>query len=308
MNIEIANLKSAILPQFEYVIYPYDERKKNPYYYKKYCHEWKKQWVKEIQGHQSYDQVDKDLILEFVKEQTLTMLNTAKLFKLVYRYKEPSPSLLVKISIAQGDVERSLNDIGYFENQMKRRVRQKEHSLALDLQYDLLLIWEESLNIMKANFRIDVFKSPMGSKFKAAEEKLKKAVKKQDIDLLYRLKVTEQSTKLHASSPHRDLNEFPWFKVGLKFATGEAYQLRDQYRIGPVKDGSFVRGYFDKITLDMGLKKTDRPWVSDTFNEASRQDSKNILADPIKVDAIYRFCIRKKISMCSKFLSHLPPK
>lgn len=298
MENNIAQYQSAILPQFAEVITLLNERGENSFYYKPYVYDWEKEWNKDIKSHPNYDQVDKDLIAEFIKQQTFVILNTTKLFKFVYRYKEPNPSLSVKISLAQGDVERNLNGIGYYENQLKHRVRQKEHSLALDVQDDLLLIFQESLSILKSNCQINVLKSPLGINFIEAEERIRKAVDIKKIDILLKLREDKPISgrpEATALPRNKDYKDKIWFKVGLLFATGEMKQL--------AKDLDNNATQIAESLEEPGFNK----YILATLNDYQKSNKdKNIYASRMKMQLIIDHCRENDIEIDMDFLNSIP--
>lgn len=294
MKVEINKLKEGILPQFDLVKNRYDNKEENSFYYKWYVLEWKKEWVKDLNSHPNYDPVDKGIIIDFIKQQALLILNTTKLFTFVHRYKEPNPGLPVKIAITQADVIEGLNAMEYYENQLKHRVRQKEYSLSLDIQYDLLLIFQESLSILKANCQIDVNKSPLGAYFKEARKKLKKAVDKKEIDLLIRTQ-DEKEIKARAINlpKNKDYEKSFWFKVGLKFATGEIKKY-------PYPEYS-APNIAEALELPGGEK-----WILGTINEY--KTDKDVYASRMKMQKIIDYCRENNIPVDPDFSSKIPPE
>lgn len=292
MSIEILKLKAAVLPQFDMVIHPRNDREENSFYYKRYVFDWEKEWKKDIKNHPNYDQIDKDFIIDFIKHQTFIILNTTKLFRFVHRYKEPSPGLTVKIAMAQADVERSLEAIGNYENELKHRVRQKEFSLALDIQSEFLLIFQESLNILKANCQIDVFRAPIGELFKAGEKKLKKSVNRKDIDLRQKIKDNEaEKAKTIQLGRSRDHEKMIWFQVGLKFATGEIKKYPHPEYSAP------------QIAEAIGLPSGEK-YILAGIN--GYKSDKDIYASRMKMQTIINYCQENDIPIDPDFLSSTP--
>ncbi len=88
-----------------------------------------------------------------------------------------------------------------------------------------------------------------------------------------------------------------WFKIGLTFATGQAQELYERYKM--------EKGHFSKIATKLGFKITDRPYFSQTINN-STVDNKNIYSSPQKLKKIYTYCQVKNIQVCSDFKAQLP--
>ena len=84
------------------------------------------------------------------------------------------------------------------------------------------------------------------------------------------------------------------FKMGLKFATGEAQELYKKYK----ED----KGHFKKICLELGFEETSRPYFSDTLPNNIKA-SKNLYKNKNLVIQIYNHCIDNNIVMCKEFLS-----
>ncbi len=83
------------------------------------------------------------------------------------------------------------------------------------------------------------------------------------------------------------------FLTGLKFATGEAQELYKKSKIS-----------FEKVAIDLGFTKNERPYFSDTLNDNPRaKGCKNIYNNTKVVIQIYKHCVENKIVMCDEFLS-----
>lgn len=93
-----------------------------------------------------------------------------------------------------------------------------------------------------------------------------------------------------------------WFKVGLTFATGKAQALLEKYKLGK---GQFVKGHFTKITEELGFKKTDKVYFSQTFNNTTK-DNKNIYSQSEKILQIFKYCQTHDLEVVEDFRRHLP--
>lgn len=96
--------------------------------------------------------------------------------------------------------------------------------------------------------------------------------------------------------PKKNFKDRIWFKVGLKFATGEAQNLYEKYKL--------EKGHFVKIALELGFKKSDRPYFSSSIGNSIRGD-KNIFSTNDKLLKIRDHCLSNKISICEDFLKHI---
>ncbi|UFH45371.1 hypothetical protein LNP27_09515 [Flavobacterium galactosidilyticum] len=85
-----------------------------------------------------------------------------------------------------------------------------------------------------------------------------------------------------------------WFQIGLVFVNGKAQELYEKYKL--------EKGHFLKITLELGFKKTDRPYFSETLNN-STINSKNIYRSANKMKTIYKYCLENQISLNDSFMS-----
>jgi len=102
--------------------------------------------------------------------------------------------------------------------------------------------------------------------------------------------VNEKSNK--SDTPKKEFEEYTWFKVGLKFATGEAHKLYDKYKS--------EKGHFKKITVKLGFKETDRPFFSETINNNTTSNN-NIYSNLDKMQKIKTHCTENNIDTCNKF-------
>lgn len=90
-----------------------------------------------------------------------------------------------------------------------------------------------------------------------------------------------------------------WFKVGLKLATGEM----DKYYN---KNKSAIRSDYTapKITKELGLESTARPYISTTLNDNRTVNNldKNIFANSDKIKTIKDYCNNYNIEIAQSFL------
>ena len=77
-----------------------------------------------------------------------------------------------------------------------------------------------------------------------------------------------------------------WFRVGIKFATGEIDELIKKYESNPGP-------YYSKIEREIGIKNS-RNYISGSYL-GTKKDDKNIFADETKVNQIKEYCIQNKI-------------
>jgi hypothetical protein len=99
-----------------------------------------------------------------------------------------------------------------------------------------------------------------------------------------------ESLKDDITSTKKDILKFNWFKVGLLFATGEIYELKDKYvsyiKIAKNKFGKKWKGY--------------RPYISESYGNSNTNDL-NIYSDNDKLKSIYDYCTKNKIEMAEDF-------
>jgi hypothetical protein len=88
-----------------------------------------------------------------------------------------------------------------------------------------------------------------------------------------------------------------WFKIGLTFASGEAFNLYKQYKE--------EKGHFKIITEELGFNASLRPYFSESINR-TRESNKNIFSSGDKLQKIYQHCIEYNIPISQPFLELLP--
>lgn len=98
-----------------------------------------------------------------------------------------------------------------------------------------------------------------------------------------------KNIKLKPLNPKKIESE-NWFIIGLKFATGELYNLIK------VKDNNFTQ-----VAKELGNEKGYRPYISETYNNSTNND-KNIYSKPKKIKSIYDYCTENNIQMTSTFI------
>lgn len=88
-----------------------------------------------------------------------------------------------------------------------------------------------------------------------------------------------------------DLNK-NWFKVGVKFATGEMYELKEKF------DGNFSaiakHLYHDQ-------HKGYRPYITESFSRTNINHH-NIFSNSLKMEKIKKFCEDMDLPICKKFM------
>lgn len=85
-----------------------------------------------------------------------------------------------------------------------------------------------------------------------------------------------------------------WFKIGLKFATGEAQKSYEKHK--------GEKGQFAIITKELGFNTNLRPYLSETINNTNQND-KNIYSNQKKLKTILIYCQSNEISVCPEFLA-----
>lgn len=90
-----------------------------------------------------------------------------------------------------------------------------------------------------------------------------------------------------------------WFKVGLFFAEGKAFDLLDKYRINNITN-------YTVVAKELG-NESYRPYLSDSFNPRSTRD-KNIFYNKDKTNFIIDYCNKKNIKIDIRFTEKLNSK
>lgn len=92
-----------------------------------------------------------------------------------------------------------------------------------------------------------------------------------------------------------DTKNEAWFKVGLEFAKGNVQPLYAKHKQ--------TKGCFNIITRELGFDLKVRPYVSDTLNQNSKHNNKNIYYYVDKVKKIHQHCLDNNIKIHEDFLS-----
>ena len=90
----------------------------------------------------------------------------------------------------------------------------------------------------------------------------------------------------------KDYKDAIWFKTGIKLATGEAFELYEKYKND--------KGHFSKICLELGFKKTDRPYFSATIQD--NISDKNTFANKDKLQKLHKELTEKNLLFGTFFL------
>lgn len=94
----------------------------------------------------------------------------------------------------------------------------------------------------------------------------------------------------------KDKAESEKFKVGLRFATGEAQKIYEE-----------TKGYTQTV-IQLGWDKSYHGYISATINKNMQptQKAKNIYADKKLMKIIYDYCIKNNIRMVQDFKENMP--
>jgi hypothetical protein len=95
---------------------------------------------------------------------------------------------------------------------------------------------------------------------------------------------------------NKDYKDTIWFKTGIPLATGEAFDLYRKY-----KDD---KGYFESICLELGFKKSDRPYFSETINDNPKatDTNKNTFANKGKLQKLHKHLAENQLPFGDEFL------
>lgn len=144
------------------------------------------------------------------------------------------------------------------------------------------------------NYEINVNISYITSK--SINDKIQYSIKKR-IEFL-KNKIEGKTTDLNNAltiKKAKDYKEYPWFKIGLKLATGEAFELYHKYKLD--------KGHFVKLCLELGFKKTERPYFSETINDSKKRiTDKNIFANKDKLQKLHKHLTENNLPFGTKFL------
>jgi hypothetical protein len=167
--------------------------------------------------------------------------------------------------------------------------------------FDLLESYDDKLQI-KCNYieSLKIYKSKLS--MLAFKEKVSDLIKLvEDCFKSYKNNISNNDNSLsenpYLGTPTNDkLDNYKntiWFKTGIKLATGEAYELYNKYK----KD----KGHFTKICLELGFKKTNRPYFSETINDNSTD--KNTFADNNKLQKLHDHLRENNLKFGAVFLA-----
>jgi hypothetical protein len=94
-------------------------------------------------------------------------------------------------------------------------------------------------------------------------------------------------------SNKKHYTEYNWFKIGLLFAQGKPQILHKKYK------GNFV-----KITEELGVKYSNKPFISETFGSTSKSNN-NIYNSISKMQKIFDYCMKNNIPVNNNFSEQL---
>ena len=114
--------------------------------------------------------------------------------------------------------------------------------------------------------------------------------------------IIEYLDKIQKDSVLKNENEKKkpdWIDIGVFFATGQVQEL---YKKLKNEKGAFV-----KITEQLGIKKSNRPYISQTIanNPKNKIDDKNLYNSQQKLLKIKAYCEENNIQIVEDFLSQI---
>ena len=94
----------------------------------------------------------------------------------------------------------------------------------------------------------------------------------------------------------KDYKKTIWFKTGITLATGEAFDLYEKHKC--------EKGVFEKIIKELGFKKSDRPYLSETINDnpKSTDKNKNTFANKVKLQYLHKHLTENNMNFGTEFL------
>ena len=293
---EILRNKAAIVSSsgFEYIM----EKKKeiggeSNYHYSKFIKSFEAGLNDEVSNSDYLEDEVKDLKI-FIRQLSTMLHKTVKVFDYSYRYSQENKLLTNNFFIAKNELIYLLDAISEFASIIKYYERKGDYLQAMKIKDFCYDSYCRSIELLRKSIGIDVSQSTLKGHYKQLKKTLKKSTSTEKISLLKELDSTTFQTsttiELKKNEDHKDQT---WFKVGLKFATGEAQQ---QYAI--------LQNY-TSVSLDLGFKVTDRPYFSESFSRIST-DPKNIFSKPVKINLICKHCNENNIDLSPEFLKRLP--
>src|SRR5699024_566696 len=88
-----------------------------------------------------------------------------------------------------------------------------------------------------------------------------------------------------------------WFRVGIKFATGEMDKFYDNNYTGIKNEYSAP-----KIAKEIGISNAEKYILATLNNYTKTNVDKNIFANPHKIKTIIGYCKAENIELCQSFL------
>jgi hypothetical protein len=293
---EILSNKAAIVSpsSFEYIM----EKKKeiggeSNYHYRKFIKSFEAELNDEVSNSEYLEDEVKDLKI-FIRQLSTMLHKTVKVFDYSYRFSQENKLLTNNFFNAKNELIYLLDAISEFASIIKYYERKGDYLQALKMKDFCYNSYCRSIELLRKRISIDVSQSTLKSHYKQLKKALKKSTSAEKISLLKELDSTTVPTSTNIElKKNEDYKKFTWFKVGLKFATGEAQQQYSQHQ-------SYAR-----LSIDLGFKDTDRPHFSESFSEVSKHP-KNIFSDEMKISLICKHCKENNIQLSSEFLKRLP--
>lgn len=293
---EILTNKLAIVSSssFEYIMEKQNEfRGESTYHYIELIKSFETALKDEILNSEYLDDVTKDLKI-FILQLTKMLRKTVKVFDYSYRYRQENKLLANNFYIAKIDLIYLLDSMSEFVSIIKYYERKGDYLLAIKMKDFCYDNYSRSLKILRKELSVDVYQSSLKVNFKQLKKSLQNSTSAKKILLLKELdSSTARSTETIELKESEEYKNLTWFKIGLKFATGEAQQQYSTHQ------------NYTRLSLDLGFKKTDRPYFSESFSKVST-DPKNLFSDPVKLSLICKHCNENNIELSPEFLKRLP--
>lgn len=236
-----------------------------------------------------------DLLFSFNFKISNCLKDIAELFFAYHNYDEKEPVLLNDINFKLCDVKDSFESIKEIQQNIDYNISTGDYDIAIKIQKYCIPLFKEIKLISKRDFFIDIDKSPLNNEFDGVLKVLENCINYSEIQILKDLKKDNEREpqKTEITIPiAKDYKNTIWFKTGIKLATGEAFKLYSKYKLD--------KGHFTKICLELGFKKTDRPYFSDTIN--NNTSDKNTFLSNDKLQKLHKHLTENNLPIGAEFL------
>jgi hypothetical protein len=245
-----------------------------------------------------------DLLTDYNKKLYFLTSHIVGLYKLIEpcRIKNDYTAIALK----KNNVFNSLMSIEEYSEIVKLNLLKNNPNNAFKVREYCALFFDSWIDVLKSQFGIDVYKSPLKREFKTVKKNLHTSINFEELKIINALKnsIDKKSAENEVVKPNEIYKTQNLFKVGLLFATGK---MNKYFTVTNQNKTVMNEGFSaPKIAIEVGDIKYEK-WILATIKNYNNTESgnKNIFNSPEMMIKIIEHCKSEKLIIDPYFTSRL---